>query len=40
MFDGGKWRRQRYFTFILEIEAQFLELLIFVLKREGRISRL
>ena len=38
MFDGGKWRRQHYLNFIFEIEAQFLELLIFALKREGRIS--
>ena len=39
MFDGGKWRRQHYFNFIFEIEEQSLELLIFALKREGRISR-
>ena len=43
MFDGGKWQRQDYLSFIFGIEAQFfnlIELVIFPLKREGRISRL
>ena len=43
MFDGGKWQRQHYFSFIFGIIAQFLnliELLIFPFKGEGRISRL
>ena len=42
-FDGGRWQRQHYFSFIFEIVAQFLdlvELLIFSVKREGRISLL
>ena len=42
VFDGGKYQRQHYFSFISGIVAQFLnvkELLVFSLKQEGRISR-
>ena len=42
MLDGGKWRRQHYFNFIFGSSTAFslIELLIFALKRERRISRL
>ena len=43
MFDGGKWQRQHYFSFIFGIVASFFELDIAIylsLKREGKISPL
>ena len=43
VFHGGRWQRQHCFSSIFGIVAQFfnlIELLIFSLEREGRISRL